>query len=268
VSGAGASINQLAPSVLARVLGPPLRAFGSPDTAFLARLSRSHADGVLALEDSTWNRFIDEHRLGGRGSVLDVGCGPGAWLPELARVNERVVAIDISEELLEIARQHTNGLQNVEILTLPAENLGLPSESFDAVACLTALPYLDAPAAVGELVRVLRPGGTLVLGTVGTGYYAKHIVEGIRQDRRDAIRYGLDPLLAGAIRALSFGRRARTSLRCWSPRSVRRLLERTGFDVERVLLETAPVDPSWPARYLALPVYFTVTARRRVCGAS
>ena len=172
----------------------------------------------------------------------------------------------MDDALLDVARTTSSCADNVAIWNMSAESLRFADESFDAVACFTVLPYLDQPVALGEMVRVLRPNGRLLLGTVGFGYYAKHIAEGIRHEELDAIRYGLDPVLVAAARALAGNKIAPDSLRCWSPRAVRRLLESQGFAVDRVVRDVNAVDPSWPRSFLGRPVYFITFADKRDSG--
>lgn len=138
---------------------------------------------------------------------------------------------------------------------MPAETLDFGENTFDPVACFTALPYLDQPMAMREIARVVRPTGRLVVGTAGVGYYTKHIVEGLGHEQPEAIRYGLDPILVAGARALDRNSVAPTSLRSWSPRAVGRLLGSYGFAVNRLMSDVDAVDPSWPSSYLGRPVY-------------
>jgi SAM-dependent methyltransferase len=249
--------------VLTRGFGPILRARGEGDARFGDPRRRSHADAMAGFPDSHWERVAESFGLVGAGAVLDVACGSGDWLPALARVNERVVATDIDQGMLDLARTQSSGSANVGIRAMPAEALDLPDADFDAVTCFSALPYLDQDAALREIARVLKPEGLFVLGTVGSGYYVKHIAEGIRHDEPAAVRYGLDPIVVAAGRTLAGKRFAPASLRAWGPRSVRRLLARHGFAVEAVRPDVGPVDPTWPKSSLGRPLYFVVSARKR-----
>ena len=264
--GLGGTFIATLSQLLSRTFGPLLRLRKDDDSTFLNRLSQTHTDAMDALSDDHWERLIRAVGLVGVHAVLDVGCGSGAWLTPLARLNTRVVGIDVDDALLDVARTNSSCADNVAIWNMSAESLRFADESFDAVACFTVLPYLDQPVALGEMARVLRPNGRLLLGTVGFGYYAKHIAEGIRHEELDAIRYGLDPVLVAAARALAGNKIAPDSLRCWSPRAVRRLLESQGFAVDRVVRDVGAVDPSWPRTFLGRPVYFITFAEKRDSG--
>jgi SAM-dependent methyltransferase len=102
------------------------------------------------------------------GRVLELGCGPGRFVALLASLGFDVVGVDpFSFPEWERLRS----LPNVELRdSVRAEELPFDDEEFDHVACLGALLYFDDPArALGEIRRVVRPGGRLVLRTVNSG---------------------------------------------------------------------------------------------------
>ena len=99
----------------------------------------------------------------GPGNVLDAGMGPGRLLAELARRDWTVSGVDISERMVALAAARLpdarGRLVQGSITELPFEDA-----SFDAVAATGVIEYLDDPAAgIGELLRVLRPGGLAVV---------------------------------------------------------------------------------------------------------
>lgn len=94
--------------------------------------------------------------------VCDVACGQGIVARNLARRGARVTGVDISERLLEIARQEEAKTRlGVTYLHDDAHTLAtLPDGGFDAVTCNLALMDIpDLDAVVGAVWRVLRPGG-------------------------------------------------------------------------------------------------------------
>jgi SAM-dependent methyltransferase len=102
--------------------------------------------------------------------ILDVGTGPGLLAVELAaRVGSdgQVVGIDISDDVLELARRRLKGLEQACCVRGNAVSLDLPDGSFDAVVSTQVHEYVaDMPRALAELHRVLRPGGrALILDT-------------------------------------------------------------------------------------------------------
>lgn len=126
---------------------------------------------------SFWNRFgqqtIDRLSLRPGDRILDVCCGSGASaIPAAIRVgsNGQVLGIDLAESLLELARHKSQqqGLENIEFRYGDFENLGLPSESFDAIVCVFGIFFVpDMIAAIQELWRMVRPGGKLAITSWG-----------------------------------------------------------------------------------------------------
>jgi SAM-dependent methyltransferase len=91
--------------------------------------------------------------------ALDVGCGPGALATELAALlgQDNVAAVDPSPTFAESCRQR---LPNADVRIAPGEALPFEDDSFDhALAQLVVNFMTDAPAGVGEMVRVTRSGG-------------------------------------------------------------------------------------------------------------
>jgi arsenite methyltransferase len=122
-----------------------------------------------------WSRLTDEYRTSldlleavDGSVVLDVGCGPGtltAQLGERVRPTGLVVGVDVSEPMLTRAATTAVG-DNVAYVRADAEHPPFQDESFDAVFSSLALQlFQDPAAAIDELLRVLRPGGQLVIYT-------------------------------------------------------------------------------------------------------
>ncbi len=102
--------------------------------------------------------------------ILDIGVGPGLLARELARLvgaEGRVTGIDLSPDMLAMARERLADLPQAECLTADATDLGLPDGRFDAAVSTQVYEYVtDMPRALAELRRVLRPGGrALILDT-------------------------------------------------------------------------------------------------------
>jgi ubiquinone/menaquinone biosynthesis C-methylase UbiE len=98
------------------------------------------------------------------GDTLEVAVGTGRNLAFYPR-GIRLVGIDFSPAMLELARRHAQQLDvEVDLRLGDAQALDLPDASFDTVVCalsLCAIP--DERRAVAEMARVLRPGGRLLL---------------------------------------------------------------------------------------------------------
>jgi ubiquinone/menaquinone biosynthesis C-methylase UbiE len=98
-------------------------------------------------------------------TIVDLGCGSGFWLPVYAAAGAgRVIGIEPDRALLAVAERRTAGLPPVEILAGSAEHIPLPDGSADVVHARFA--YFFPPgtdAGLAEVLRVLRPGGTLIV---------------------------------------------------------------------------------------------------------
>ncbi len=98
--------------------------------------------------------------------VLDVGCGPGNFSRDFARAAGEeglVVGVDASETMLAAAVKHGGGA-NLAYVRGDACDLPFDDGAFDAVCCFAALYLIEEPTkALGEIVRVLAPGGRVAL---------------------------------------------------------------------------------------------------------
>jgi len=98
--------------------------------------------------------------------VLDVATGGGHTALAFAGIARRVVAYDLTEPMLAAARVHVQDRRaaNVDFVAGDAGALPFRDESFDVVTCRTAAHhFVDVAAAVRQIQRVLRPGGSLLL---------------------------------------------------------------------------------------------------------
>lgn len=106
------------------------------------------------------------HPLPSDASILDVGCGTGRLLQQLAaaRPGSRLAGIDMSDAYVRHASARLSG--RAELSAGNAEQLPYPDASFDAV--VSVFVFHELPKAVrrrvlGEMMRVLRPGGCLIV---------------------------------------------------------------------------------------------------------
>lgn len=98
--------------------------------------------------------------------VLDIGCGPGFLLGEVAREAMQVVGVDLTPAMLAEARQRLEekGYHNVCLREASAEALPYGDDRFDVVLCRLMLHHAADPMRVlREAYRVCRPGGRMVL---------------------------------------------------------------------------------------------------------
>jgi len=97
-------------------------------------------------------------------TVADLGCGTGLVTVELAKRVERVVAVDVSQAMLEAARKRTAGLDNVQLHCAELESLDMEDAACDAALLVIVLSYLVRPKPVLEQMRrILKPAGRAVV---------------------------------------------------------------------------------------------------------
>ncbi|MGA2762672.1 MAG: methyltransferase domain-containing protein [Spirochaetia bacterium] len=101
--------------------------------------------------------------------ALDVSCGTGNYALALAGRGVRVVAIDASEKMLQIAQSKAarEGL-SIDFRRGTAEDMPFADDSFDLVTAVLLLEFAPSPQKVlAEMLRVLTPAGRLVVGVLG-----------------------------------------------------------------------------------------------------
>ena len=131
------------------------------------------AAGDARQEDVAEAQALGAARLAGcpeGGDLLDVPCGFGRHAVALARAGYRVVGVDRSQALIAEATRRADGAEWPKLVEADYRELPFADESFDAAINLfTSLGYLgdeEDTKALGEIARVLRPGGRLVVELV------------------------------------------------------------------------------------------------------
>ncbi|HEX5876591.1 MAG TPA: class I SAM-dependent methyltransferase [Pyrinomonadaceae bacterium] len=128
-----------------------------------------------------WERYgrrtVERLRLTPGAKTLDVCCGSGASaLPaaEIVGPGGSVTGVDLAENLLELARNKAQqrGLNNIVFQTGDLTQLPFDTNSFDAVVCVFGIFFIpDMHAALRELKRVARSGGTVAITTWGPRFF-------------------------------------------------------------------------------------------------
>jgi ubiquinone/menaquinone biosynthesis C-methylase UbiE len=97
-------------------------------------------------------------------TILEYGCGDGLNTVVLANRGAKIIALDISAELLAVAqkRVEANGCDGVELVLGSAHSLPLPDESVDIIFGMAILHHLELELASREVFRVLKRGGRAI----------------------------------------------------------------------------------------------------------
>ena len=158
------------------------------------------------------------------GTVLDIGCGPAVHTDRLTQLGCTVYGVDVSEEMISIAR--SKQFPKTTFLIGTIERLPFEGAAFDAVLCSGVLEYLEnTEAAIREIVRVTKPRGTVIV-TVPNGLsWLNKLDLGMRQ----MLRFAYERLRIRALQsAMTHGYRPRY----FSPKKLERLFAQQGLAVE------------------------------------
>ena len=93
--------------------------------------------------------------------VLEVGCGTGLFTEMMAQSGASILAVDISPDLIELARKRVYPVGTVELAVMRFEDCDI-NEPFDAIVGSSVLHHLDIPLALRRMYELLKPGGMLV----------------------------------------------------------------------------------------------------------
>ena len=132
--------------------------FGASAAAYVT--SAGHAGGDDLERLLAWGRTLAP------GRVLDVATGAGHTALAFAAIAHRVVAYDLTEPMLAVARGFLagKGVANVAYVAGDVDALPFADASFDVVTCrIAAHHFADVAGAVRQVQRVLRPGGSFLL---------------------------------------------------------------------------------------------------------
>jgi ubiquinone/menaquinone biosynthesis C-methylase UbiE len=189
---------------------------------------------LLTARDAYGMWFHEElDYVGTRGlDVLDVGCGQGIDVARYAQAGANVTGVDITPRHVELAIHHLEGLGlDARIVPGDAERLPFDDTSFHRVSSNGVLHHTpDMPAALREVLRVLRPGGEariILYNRRSLHYWLQQVLyQGVW--KRALVE---EQSMAGVLsRGVEYSRvGARPLVRVYSPRQARRELEGAGF---------------------------------------
>ena len=126
-------------------------------------------DRLALLDEEGWtannhyHNSLLKHVPPNCGNALEIGCGTGAFARDLARVCKRVTALDLSSEMIRIARARSAQFGNVEFQLADAMTWNFPHSHFDFVCSIATLHHLQQRELFVKMRETLKPGGVLVV---------------------------------------------------------------------------------------------------------
>jgi len=126
-------------------------------------------DRLALLDDEGWtsnnhyHNSLLKHVPANCENALEIGCGTGAFARLLAKRCKCVVAIDLSSEMIRVARSRSTQFDNLEFQLADAMQWNFPQSHFDFVCSIATLHHLDQRELLKKIRDSLRPNGVLVV---------------------------------------------------------------------------------------------------------
>jgi len=116
-----------------------------------------------ATHNDHYLNYLLRHAPAHLGAALDIGCGKGELSRQLAVRSKHVLAIDLSPEMIRLAREHSRTFSNIEFQLADVLTCDLPAANFDCVASIATLHHLPLRDTIQKMKAALKPGGVLLI---------------------------------------------------------------------------------------------------------
>lgn len=167
--------------------------------------------------------------------VLDAGGGTGRWSIRIAKKGCKVVLMDISKEMLAIAKGKVeeSGLQDrITIRKGDISKTEYSTETFDMILCEHTLLLFENPdSQIKELGRILKKGARLVISV--HNLYAQTVSTLANKPNLNNVQKALDIL--HRKRHTTMTKEGKVKVYTWTPDELRAVLERNGFIIEKII---------------------------------
>lgn len=230
------------------------------DATTAGHMARAEPDSYDAYVRNEWILFAQdpsraaaarEAAAGVRvARALDLGCGAGQELRPFVHHQAFGVGVDLSPEVGRAGRELFAAEEpgsHVAFVRGAAERLPFTGAAFDVIVCRLALPYTDNARALGEMARVLAPGGRLILKIHHARYYTLELRQALTTGQLKRAIHACRVLLAGCwyhVTGRQPGGRFTGHETFQTRWLLRRELRRHGLEVQRVLPDTVPAAPT------------------------
>jgi SAM-dependent methyltransferase len=126
-------------------------------------------DRLALLDEGGWthnnhyHRFLLRHVPQPCDHALEIGCGTGAFSRGLAACANHVRALDLSSEMVRVARLRSTQFRNLQFEVADVMSADLPDTHFDCIATIATLHHLPLREALSKMRKALKPGGALIV---------------------------------------------------------------------------------------------------------
>jgi ubiquinone/menaquinone biosynthesis C-methylase UbiE len=129
---------------------------------------RADFDRIALLSDESWNHNNHYHNYLMNNvpahckAALEIGCGLGAFSRLLAERSEQVLALDLSPQMIDIAKERSKQYPNINFEVADALTREFPDEEFDCIVSIATLHHLPLETMMRKIKRMLKVGGTFI----------------------------------------------------------------------------------------------------------
>lgn len=125
-------------------------------------------DRIALLPEENWNHNAHYHSFllsqvpDNCEHILEIGCGTGRFSHLLAQRAAKVLAIDLSPQMIRVARENSARYPNIDFVLRDVLEYPLPANHFDCIATLTTLHHLSLTAVLTKIKQALKPQGVFL----------------------------------------------------------------------------------------------------------
>jgi ubiquinone/menaquinone biosynthesis C-methylase UbiE len=126
-------------------------------------------DRIALLSTDEWNHndyyhgFLLKHLPSPCAEALDIGCGSGTFSRLLAQRCKQVLALDLSPQMIQVARERSRPYSNIDFRVADVTTWQFPAKRFDCIASIATLHHLPFGETLANMKRALKPGGALLI---------------------------------------------------------------------------------------------------------
>lgn len=124
----------------------------------IAQLTERHGG-----ESDTYHQYLSQQLPPRFESALEIGCGTGEFTRLLASRAKRVLALDLSPQMIRVAESQSENYPNIQYSHDDFMRRPLPEERYDCIVSIATLHHLPMSDAVRKMKNALKPGGVLII---------------------------------------------------------------------------------------------------------